>query len=565
MSMRRLWVFSLAAFVGVVTAAETLPECAETVPGAEEPFGLEALPDPRPVLSVRANGYGSALTAVTGGGENVRAALDRRAIEGRVFSAETREPLESFEVAAHPIAQDSLPASWPEWMVTFDFQGFSCADGRYRIEDLPTFNLVVVARAEGYAPGHLILTGSSGQKTLRGVDLYLDRGGATVEGVVRNEDGEPVPNAELKWAGPGFEMGARARARRIPAGTSGEDGFFKLESLPPGDYTLIAEHPEYTPGQAEFGAESNGFVELELVLGTGAAILGTVSKYGEPVEGARVNVLGPALIHSGGVSTCAGGAYRISGLRPGDATVIVSHERGAPPLRRSVEIASGEEVTVNFDIDDRASLEGRITVGGAVPARGEAVMWIPADGDRPPVDRTVEIAEDGRYEFDRLPGGARGTLRIQTWTAPTFGDGWGGMTDFVDVTLGPDGVTRRDVDLEARGAMLFGEVRGLRRGQSAVVVVLPSDQYGAFVNRQDLETAYQQGHVVGETWMRASFAREYSISGLPPGTYVVAAYTGTAPLSIPEDGRRLPTLQITIAENEPLRVLNIEIPDLAEG
>ena len=117
------------------------------------------------------------------------------------------------------------------------------ADGRFDVEGVPLGVQPVAARAPGFAP-------TSSLVEVVGVDLpeltlVLERG-ASVRGMVRGADGEPVP---------------RCRIESVPSETfastrvfSGEDGRFELAGLAASPLRLLAVHDEH--GQAE--------IELEL-------------------------------------------------------------------------------------------------------------------------------------------------------------------------------------------------------------------------------------------------------------------------------------------------------------
>ncbi len=535
-------------------------------------FGITGLDQPRYMLVVSADGFIGKTTIASAGARDVEVVLDRYGtIEGTVFDKETGEPIEEFMVAARRLAGETLPDAWPEWMVTLDYRRVSEPEGRYAIEDLRALRLIVVVRADGYAPAHLVVSRSGGEERLTGIDFHLQPGGAVIEGMVLNEAREAIPGAELKWAHPSWPfgpqgMGRHARLRQpFSAGYSGGDGAFRLSGLPPGEYTLIADHPEYTPVEIDVQAAEGPSHLYRLVLGTGASVRGVVLRNGEPSEETPVVVRTGDAPRSLPVKTGGGGTYRVAGVWPGHAEVSAYVEGASGKYRqyiRKLKLPADEELVVHFDIQETAVLEGRVTVDGAVPVRGEAALHIPAEDNRPPVERTAKFDEDGWYTLDDVPGGATGTLRVQTWAESNPRDGWGGLTECVEIVLPDDAVERHDVDLDSAGAMIYGAVRGLEERDSVAIVLLPADVYGERLSYEDVDVAYEQGDVVGETRVCGRGRRDYSIMGVPPGTYVIAAYTASERLSLPVGDKGLPTQQVAIGEDEHMRALYIWIPEL---
>ncbi len=82
------------------------------------------------------------------------------------------------------------------------------------------------------------------------LDLMASANGGTIDGVVGNQDDEPVADAVVVAAP---EVRFRNRPDRYRKAVADQSGHFSLRGLPPGDYTLFAW--ESVDGEAYYNAE----------------------------------------------------------------------------------------------------------------------------------------------------------------------------------------------------------------------------------------------------------------------------------------------------------------------
>jgi protocatechuate 3,4-dioxygenase beta subunit len=129
----------------------------------------------------------------------------------------------------------------------------------------------IQARAEGFV-GHFELAFSVEPGQHREVEIPF-RLGATIEGFVRGDDGQPVAGARVSARGrPMMFAGSQ------PSATSGADGAFRLLGVPDGKVTLEARHDSWheTTGEPFEVAEGELVGGIELVLRRGLELAGLV-------------------------------------------------------------------------------------------------------------------------------------------------------------------------------------------------------------------------------------------------------------------------------------------------
>ena len=427
------------------------------------------------------------------------------------------------------------------------------SNGRYRIESLAPGDYQVNARAPGFASQFYFtgaksasstsVTVTSGQDT-PDIDFSLDQGGA-IEGTVFESDGfTPIPGAFV-WA------------EQVGNGIGGENftdvsGNYKIDSLPPGQYTVQAEAPgfahEYYNGSETEASSTPVTVSgtattqnIDFTLGGGGAIEGTVfeSDGTTPISGANVfasfiggGAGGEGGEGDGGTGSMAGigrgtetdtdGSYRIDGL-PGGQYVVSAWANGfgTEYYNESATTGSSTPVTVvtsstteeiNFTLPIGSSISGTVTeTNGTTPVSNVPVLAWPEGTSWPPNSDPVGMAmtnSNGTYTIAGLSPG--------TYWIVAFGTESGWIIEFWQESLDLDSSTLIDVPAAtavtgkdftlAKGGSISGNV--LVGGGSA-----PSPSVE--VVAMNIATSMVMG--VGDTDSNG----DYQIGGLPTGSYTV--------------------------------------------
>ncbi len=262
-------------------------------------------------------------------------------IRGRVFTADGR-PLRRVQVILRS-------SSISERIVGTGLEG------EYEILDLPAGRFTLVARRGGYLPADY------GQRrygepakpidlaagaTLEDINFTMERAGV-ISGRLTDETGEPVARASIYAMQSQF---FRGRRQVVPVGTghgtSDDSGSYRLPSLPPGDYVVVAYFretwmsdgrdkqllsyaPSYFPGTASIAeaarvkvaaAQEAAAIDFSLVPGRAATISGTADGVRRLAAGAarwcglEQEIMGPAggtFSSAGSTQANADGTWRI--------------------------------------------------------------------------------------------------------------------------------------------------------------------------------------------------------------------------------------------------------------
>ncbi|MCA8979293.1 MAG: carboxypeptidase regulatory-like domain-containing protein [Planctomycetes bacterium] len=270
------------------------------------------------------------------------------------------------------------------------------------------------------------------------LELRYENGGV-VAGRVTDDRGRPISGVEvgIRYRGALGQMVGKLRKDE-----SDDDGRFRLEHLPPGEFQLRAEHPEWKTSRLDVkeALAAGGKVEgVEVLMDAGARFVGTVLfPSGDPASGARVTAsvdfsgevggLGTGVDpEDGGSTNCDdAGAFEIRGLGGGkfhleaSVDVLEGPNAGSWGLRRSGMLATGEELTLEleklaalrgFVVDRRGSPVANFEARGTLEGSG-AMFGVGAERKQ---DHVTE-STDGQF---RLSG-----LRPGTWQVRITAEGY---------------------------------------------------------------------------------------------------------------------------------------------
>ncbi len=362
---------------------------------------------------------------------------------------ERAELLQAHMRHLHPLADDETALAEPSRGVRTN------ADGSFSLRGLRGGRHVVMAVHPDY------LASPSLPFELRGAEdglrLRLDPA-ASVEGVVRDAHGKPVPGAQVALFRD-YSDDPTGGSQRVFRGGFGQErlrthaddrGRFRLAGLQEGLYRVRVRGPgapemqqwfmsglglgtTKAPGRRLRIARGQA-LHIDLTLDAVAGVEGVVLRKGRPVPGAVVTVLsgGDALaMESPRAVTDGSGRFHFAGLQPGHALLEVA---GEPPLRFAVRLVGDRTVFRSLDLP-AGVLAGVVELGGRrqagvvvvledlKPSGGDARGLVkairgmgiaetgpsPAQAGRGPVRRT---GADGRFRFAGLEPG-RYRLHVQ--------------------------------------------------------------------------------------------------------------------------------------------------------
>ena len=165
-------------------------------------------------------------------------------LAGTVMAADTHKPIKRARVV---VASDSGVA----------LSAITNESGHYAVGSLPAGRYTIKASKNSFLdgafgqkqagrPGTTVVV-ADGQKLDR-LDVMLGHGGV-ITGILRDEDGNPSSNIEVRALSHDFRTGERLFAEAA-SGMTDDRGVYRIYDLPPGDY-VIAAVPQATISDAE--------------------------------------------------------------------------------------------------------------------------------------------------------------------------------------------------------------------------------------------------------------------------------------------------------------------------
>jgi hypothetical protein len=283
-----------------------------------------------------------AVTAAKGGSLPTRKDLEVRAgvnrldlrleggfeVSGWIVSAEGpvhRASVSLIPVEAQPGAGSFTSASGPDGAFRFE----AVAAGRYHLS----------VEKQGFSTASPPEDLQVAAAPLTGLEIRLERGGA-VTGRLLGLDLRDAPQAQVWAATPG---------RPGQTGTVGPDGRYRIEGLTSGEWMVAATVPAKGREARGMVALSPGQTEaaLDLELGAGLVLSGTVASAGEPVLNAVVS-LRSERGNVAGAATGADGRFRIEGLPAGTYLMSVLHPRSGLRTEQPLSLETDQEVRVEL-------------------------------------------------------------------------------------------------------------------------------------------------------------------------------------------------------------------------
>ncbi|WP_438021999.1 carboxypeptidase regulatory-like domain-containing protein [Sorangium sp. So ce233] len=384
-------------------AGNIASEAGSTLTDEQGRFEL-SLPEATYQINAAREGHGP--TSVTAhSGDTVSLVLPRSGVvEGRVLDERNR-PVRRFTLEVLSASLASLPASPPLWSRTFD-----SPDGSFRVEELPSWSVMLRATAADLAPElsspFKVAPGAS-----RTIDLTLSAG-CTLVGTVEDRSGARLPRVFVDVDARRAFGSAGALAAHATSGQteSESDGSFRLEHVPRG--TVLVRGYDGASAVTTVKVEVSACEALKpvkLVMTPGGGVAGVArGGDGAPLTGARLTLLSREI---GFVNTTsdAEGRFRFDEIPPGGVRLALEHEgqRTMAPVR-----VKGGEVTEHdialLPAAASGELRGRVTAGDKpLPGIRLSIARSRAREEGKGIDVYSAVTDaDGNYRVAAMPQGS---------------------------------------------------------------------------------------------------------------------------------------------------------------
>lgn len=275
------------------------------------------------------------------------------------------------------------------------------------------YKLKVSTNARGFT-GQTTSTFTLRNNATESHDLTLIAQKASAYGWVEDEDGNPVPNAEVTL--PGTSLKTRTNS----------NGYFSITNIPDGQYTVAVAATDRTVGTNASVTLKPGdpknldqiVVNLHRRNATGRVL----DEQDEPVSGAELKLSGNGQAEQT-AKTNADGTYSFKNLKPGTYTVEVKGSTAYGSGGGQLDIQPERDAKQDFKVSkNKATLSGWGSVVGSdeKPANVELKLLVKGADGKEKVVTTATTSKDGAFRF---AGVDAGTYAIEVVESERFQGG----------------------------------------------------------------------------------------------------------------------------------------------
>jgi protocatechuate 3,4-dioxygenase beta subunit len=476
-------------------------------------------------------------------------------ISGIITNRATGEPVRKAEVTVLD-SHDAFGTALADSEGRFQVSGLPPGEYRVRV-DHQGFERAAYGSRGPDRPGKIITLAQGEVRS--GLAIGLQPLGV-ITGVVLDQDGDPLPQAQVQLFRSVFRRGKRHLEHSNMAITN-ERGEYRLYHVAPGRYYLMAlsnrgpivrntrtagDSPpaismlgeQFYPGADDLsgaeavtpipGKELRG-IDFRLRIRLQAHLRARLSLPSDAPAKGRWEVLVASPDLSDWSNRNHGGelpadTFEDTNVDPGKYILVAQLTAGDKRYRgvQTVDLASGAEQQVTIPLQPTADLSGAIQVegAGAEKYRRFEVNLVSGDGV-PGFGRSprANTKEDLHFTLSNVPAGV---WDINVDPIPTGGFVKGmylGDQDVLtgDMVIGPKSPASLKIVIGTQGAKLDGDLAGdpLKDGARATILLAPAGKFSRVLSFFHTKVTDAKGH--------------FSMDGLSPGQYNVFAFEDLAP------------------------------------
>lgn len=348
------------------------------------------------------SGRNLSIENVEAGSSGIDFVLDASAtLRGSVVEASTGTPVPSFEMVFSIGLRDEI-----DHHALWQLKRYESALGEFDLKNLPPGDITLFVRADGLAYELFHVPALQPGEERGGVRVALSEG-VSIEGRVLDPYGTPVSGAVL-FLGP---LPDQQFLTHSTAATTNELGVFSVQAPSGASQTLTAHDARYAPSTVEVSLLSDRIENLEITLGEGGALTGTVAFDAVLQPNAPLAVYRDET-HLGNFQTDGDGAFHLGRLPAGPVTIRVYINGGGQlSVDGRVVVSDGEESVLALQgFSGDAAIEGTADWVGP-----QAVTWLilhayVSAGAASEIHATESVRNGERYRFENLP---EGPVRIE--------------------------------------------------------------------------------------------------------------------------------------------------------
>jgi len=444
-------------------------------------------------------------------------------ISGRVLDKETREPVESFEIALSPAAERM--GNYAIGGSPIKAESFSNDEGRFRIGIEKEGRYDLTASSAQYLISYLNDVEVTAGGGLHDVEFLLDPGASVTGVVIDDVTGRPISGVVLgsaAGAGPMLMRRLDEGQVHLPHTITDDAGRFRLRGLLTMEQKIAALHPEYAEAWLRV-TPGDGTEPVALRLKKGFSIYGkALDDQGEPCPGVEITMTSPEIPLHRFATTDDGGNYRMAPALSGWLTLkarLIGNEQNsmrhfypetivAELVDRDLEVNFGpkpEHVTWRgtlFDLDGKQALRGRVMLH---------IVELEESGSMRAGSReTGSVDDEGRFEFQKL---ALGRYRVDVW----FGDR--SKMTWKTIDFDEPGLVELDIAFGGEQSSATGAIRGQLVDRHTGAPLSP-ESVSVYAYSHSLEGSYSS---------RVDAMGRFHIRGLPAAIYYLSLHGRDAP------------------------------------